>query len=63
MIELLEDALGKKAIIDRQPPQPGDVPLTYADISKARQKLGYSPRTTFENGLAVFVDWLRQNPP
>jgi len=63
MIELLENALGKKAIIDRQPPQPGDVPLTYADISKARQKLGYNPRTSFESGLAVFVDWFRQNPP
>src|SRR6266481_8868814 len=41
LIELLEKSLGKKAIIDRQPPQPGDVTLTYADISKARQKLGY----------------------
>src|SRR5690606_34823141 len=36
LIELLEDALGKKAVIDRQPMQPGDVPITYADISKAR---------------------------
>ncbi len=63
MIELLETALGKKAVIDRQPPQLGDVPLTCADISKARQKLGYNPRVSFENGLAVFVDWFRQNPP
>src|SRR5258708_4831577 len=63
MIELLETALGRKAVTDRQPPQPGDVPLTCADISKARQKLGYDPRMTFENGLTVFVDWFRQNPP
>src|ERR1041385_9051335 len=48
MIELLENALGKKAIIDRQPMQPGDVPLTHADISKARTKLGYNPQTKIE---------------
>ena len=43
LISLLEKALGKIANIDRQPPQPGDVPITYADISKARAKLGYHP--------------------
>ena len=40
MIELLEAALGKKAIMDRQPLQPGDVPITFADISKSREKIG-----------------------
>jgi UDP-glucuronate 4-epimerase len=57
MIELLEDALGKKAIIDRQPLQPGDVPITYADISKARQKLGYDPQIKIEEGIKRFADW------
>jgi UDP-glucuronate 4-epimerase len=57
MIELLENALGKKAIIDRQPLQPGDVPLTFANISKAREKLGYNPRVPFEQGIKKFTDW------
>ncbi len=57
MIELLETALGKKAIIDRQPLQPGDVPLTYANISKAREKLGYNPQVKFDKGVKLFVDW------
>ena len=60
MIELLEKALGKKAIIDRQPMQPGDVPLTFADISKARAQLGYNPQTKIEQGIPVFVDWFKQ---
>jgi UDP-glucuronate 4-epimerase len=60
MIELLENALGKKAVIDRQPMQPGDVPLTFADISKARAKLGYDPRTKIEQGIPIFVDWFKQ---
>jgi len=61
LIELLEAALGKKAIIDRQPTQPGDVPRTYADISKARALLGYHPRVKIEEGIPKFVDWFRQN--
>jgi UDP-glucuronate 4-epimerase len=61
LIELLEAALGKKAIIDRQPPQPGDVPITYADISKARARIGYNPYVKIEHGIAVFIDWLRRN--
>jgi UDP-glucuronate 4-epimerase len=59
MIELLENALGKKAVIDRQPMQPGDVPLTFADISKARAKLGYNPHTKIEQGIPIFVDWFK----
>ncbi len=62
LIELLENALGKKAIIDRQPMQPGDVPLTFADISKARAKLGYNPQTRIEQGIPLFVDWFKQTP-
>lgn len=61
LIELLEDALGKKAILDRKPPQPGDVPLTCADISKAREKLDYNPTVKIDRGIPLFVNWLRQN--
>lgn len=59
LVELLEHALGKRAIIDRQPLQPGDVPVTYADITKARRLLGYNPQTSIEAGLERFVDWFR----
>jgi len=57
LIELLEISLGKKAIIDRQPLQPGDVPITYADISKARAKLGYHPHVKIDDGIPLFVKW------
>lgn len=61
LIALIEKALGKPAIIDRQPLQPGDVPITYADITKARQKLGYHPQVKVAQGIQLFVDWYRQN--
>ena len=60
LIELLEKALGKKAMIDRQPMQPGDVPLTFADISKARAQLGYNPSTKIEKGISIFIEWFNQ---
>jgi len=60
LIELLEKSLGKKAIIDRQPPQPGDVPITFANIDKARAKLGYQPKVKIEEGIPKFVEWFRQ---
>jgi len=63
LIELLENALGKKAVIDRKPPQPGDVPLTCADISKAGQILGYHPTVKIDRGIPLFVNWLRQSSP
>lgn len=59
LIELLKIALGKTAVIDRQPPQPGDVPITFADISKARTKLGYHPRVKVEEGIPLFVKWFQ----
>jgi UDP-glucuronate 4-epimerase len=62
MIGLLESALGKAAIIDRQPMQPGDVPLTFADISKARAKLGYDPKIKAEEGIPLFVEWFLKRP-
>ena len=60
LIELLEQALGTKAVIDRRPMQPGDVPLTCADITKAREKLGYNPQTRIEQGIPLFVKWFKQ---
>lgn len=61
LVELLEAALGRKAVLDRQPPQPGDVPITFADISKARARLGYNPGVSIEQGLPRFVDWFLKN--
>jgi len=63
LIELLERATGRKAIREYQPLQPGDVPLTWADISRARQRLGYCPSTRLEEGLARFVAWYRAADP
>ena len=63
LIELLEKSLGQKAILDPQPIQPGDVPITFADVSKARAKLGYHPRVKIAEGIRLFVDWFRQNKP
>ena len=59
LIELLEQSLGKKATIDRLPMQPGDVPLTYADISKAERLLNYHPSVKIEEGVQKFVAWFR----
>ena len=59
LIEEIEKALGKKAIINRLPVQPGDVRQTYADISKAQKRLGYKPNTDITTGLRHFVSWLR----
>ena len=59
LISVLEEALGRKATIERQPLQPGDVPLTCADISKAREKLGYQPRVRIEQGIPRFADWFQ----
>jgi UDP-glucuronate 4-epimerase len=61
LISLIESALGKKAGIDRQPLQPGDVPITFADISKAQRMLGYQPQVKAEKGIPLFVDWFRKN--
>lgn len=59
LIELLEAALGKKAVIDRQPMQPGDVPLTYADVTKARKRLEYNPQVGIDKGIPKFIEWFR----
>ena len=57
LIAAIENALGKKAKINRLPEQPGDVPLTCADNSKARKLLGYNPTTRLRDGLPRFIDW------
>jgi UDP-glucuronate 4-epimerase len=59
LIELLEESLGKTAVIDRQPMQPGDVPITFADISKAGKLLNYNPTTKIDQGIPKFVEWFR----
>ena len=57
LIAAIENALGKKAKVNRMPEQPGDMPLTCADISKARKLLGYHPTTRFSDGLPRFMEW------
>jgi UDP-glucuronate 4-epimerase len=59
LIELLEKNLEIKAEIDRQPMQPGDVPVTFADISKAKRLLNYNPQTKIEDGIPKFVEWFQ----
>ncbi len=59
LVAAIEKALGKKAVIDRQPLQPGDVDRTFADISLARKELGYNPSTDLAKGLESFVNWFR----
>lgn len=62
LIGHIESALGKRAILDWQPAQPGDVPITYADISKAQSLLDYRPQTRIAEGIPKFVEWfLRQH--
>lgn len=60
LVALIEDALGKKALIKNMPDQPGDVPVTYADISKSREMLGYNPRIKVKEGIPLFVEWYRK---
>lgn len=60
LVKMLEAVAGKKAKLKKMPEQEGDVRQTYADISKAKRVLGYSPSTDFETGLRVFVNWYRK---
>lgn len=61
LIEAIEGITGKKAIIEQHPDQPGDVPRTFADISKAKDLLGYNPQTKLKDGLQKFHDWFVSN--
>ncbi len=58
-VEIIEKAVGKKAIINYAPIQPGDVPATYADIAASQRDFGFAPRVGIEEGLPRFVDWYR----
>jgi UDP-glucuronate 4-epimerase len=60
LVALLEKACGRPAVRRAKPPQPGDVPFTCADISRARAEIGYDPRTPIESGVARFVEWYRR---
>ncbi len=60
LIEMIEGCVGKQARIERLPDQPGDVPITYADISKARRLLGYRPSVPIGKGVAEFVEWFKK---
>ena len=62
LIAAIERELDTKAKINLLPDQPGDVPLTCADISKARRLLGYNPTTPFSKGLPRFIEWFRSSP-
>lgn len=59
LVPLIEAEIGKKAKVKRLPEQAGDMPLTYADISKAGRILGYAPKTKIKEGIAKFVSWYR----
>jgi len=59
LISKLEVATGTRALQERLPDQPGDVPITWANIDKAKRLLGYSPQTSMEQGLRNFVEWYR----
>lgn len=61
LIKNIEEVVGKKAVIDQQPEQIGDVPRTYADISKAKRLLNYQPTTQLKDGLKNFYDWFLKN--
>jgi UDP-glucuronate 4-epimerase len=60
MIEVLEDALGRKAEKNLLPMQPGDVPATFADVDALHRDAGYSPSTSIEEGIPKFVEWYRE---
>src|SRR5512136_2165291 len=59
LIRLIADALGAEARIQELPPQPGDVPITFADVSKAEKLWGWKPRVPIEEGIRRFVEWFR----
>jgi len=61
LIELIGKEMGVKPEIDRGPEQPGDVPITYADVSKARKQLGYEPQISIEEGVKRFVRWYKKS--
>jgi UDP-glucuronate 4-epimerase len=63
LVARLEQFSARKAVLNRQPCQPGDVSLTWADIGKANRLLGYNPSMQLEQGLKAFVEWYRRSDP
>jgi len=62
LITMVESAVGEEAIINQMPEQPGDVPRTYADISKSKELIHYSPNTPIAEGIIKYVDWVNHQP-
>ncbi len=60
LVQMIAAALAVEPRIDYLPEQPGDVPITYADVDKARRLLGYSPKVPIREGIQRFVAWYRQ---
>lgn len=60
LVDLIARHVGRSAVIDPQPVQPGDVSITYASVEKAQRLIGYAPRTSMEEGIARFVRWYRE---
>lgn len=60
-IATIEDVVGKKALIEQHPKQPGDVDLTFADVSKAKKLIGYNPRYSIKDGMSEFFEWYIEN--
>jgi UDP-glucuronate 4-epimerase len=60
LIAMLEEAIGRKAVIDRRPERPEDMPVTCADLSKSARILKYGPKVSFETGVPEFVAWYRE---
>ena len=59
LVALIEKVVGRAALLDRQPDQPGDVPVTFADITGASRDLGYAPTTSLEDGVRAFWRWVQ----
>ncbi len=60
LVDLLQECCGRDAVLERLPDQPGDVPITCADVSKAEREIGYRPRVRIEEGLDRFLAWYRE---
>ena len=61
MINTIAKVLNVEPRIKQLPMQPGDVDRTYADVSKAKELIGYEPKTTFEEGIKKFIEWYKEN--
>ncbi|HLY24666.1 MAG TPA: SDR family NAD(P)-dependent oxidoreductase [bacterium] len=63
LIATIERAVGRRAVLEQHPDQPGDVPLTHASVARAARELGYAPRVGIEQGVRAYVAWLRGTAP